>query len=75
MDIYSHQWVNMPRVVFVIGFSQEYETLVEDVKHWLVRAQGLAKVVILVNLIEAPVPPATGGYRSGNQARVRAGTL
>lgn len=57
MDIDPHQWANMPRVVFVIGFSQEYETLVEDAKHWLVRAQGLARVVILVNLIEAPMPP------------------
>lgn len=45
-----------PRVVFEIGFSQKYETLVEDAKHWLVRAQGFVKVVVLVNLIEGPIP-------------------
>lgn len=46
-----------PRVVFEIGFSQKYETLLEDAKHWLVRAQGFVKVVVIVNLIEGPLPP------------------
>lgn len=29
-----------PRIVFEVAFSQSYETLLEDARHWLVRSSG-----------------------------------
>lgn len=47
-----------PRVVFEIGFSQSYESLCRDAEHWLVRAAGFVKLVVLVKLFESPHPEA-----------------
>lgn len=47
-----------PRVVFEIGFSQSYESLCQDAKHWLLRAAGFVKLVVLVKLAEGAHPEA-----------------
>lgn len=45
-----------PRVVFEVGLSQKRETLIHDAKDWLVRSQGLVKVVVVINMDEGPIP-------------------
>lgn len=39
-----------PRVVFDVGYSQSYESLREDARHWLLRGQGSIKLVVAVKL-------------------------
>lgn len=45
-----------PRVVFEVGLSQKRETLIHDAQDWLVRSQGLVKVVVVINMDEGPIP-------------------
>lgn len=47
-----------PRVVFEIAFSQSYESVRQDAEHWLLRAQGSVKLVVLVKLFEGSHPEA-----------------
>lgn len=41
-----------PRVGFEVGYSQSYESLREDARHWLLRGHGSIKLVVAVKLTE-----------------------
>lgn len=49
-----------PHVVFEVAFSQSYESLRENARHWLVRGQGSIKLAVLVKLIEGIHAQAEG---------------
>lgn len=58
-----------PRVVFEVALTQKYETLIEDAKDWLVRSQGMVKVVVLINLHEGPIPTQPTDIEPGNEPK------
>lgn len=45
----------LPRVVFEVGFSQSYMSLQDGAYEWLLRGQGLVKLVVVIKLEEEPI--------------------
>lgn len=58
-----------PRVVFEVALTQKHETLIEDAKDWLIRSQGMVKVVVLINLHEGPIPTQPTDIDPGNEPK------
>lgn len=51
-ELFPPELTRFPRVVFEVGFSQSYESLKESAREWLLRGQGLVKLVVVIKLIE-----------------------
>lgn len=51
-DVFPAQLSCFPRVVFEVAYKQSYESLKEGAREWLLRGQGLVKLVMVVKLVE-----------------------
>jgi len=61
--------IKVPRVVFEVGFSEEYIDLVSDAKQWLKRSGGKTRLVVLVNIEEDK--KSRKARLSSNEAKTR----
>ena len=51
----------MPRIVFESGWSETFNELLEDVRQWLVGANGAVQAVILIKWTKSSTTPAVRG--------------
>lgn len=51
----------MPRIVFESGWSESFNELLEDVRQWLVGANGAVQAVILIKWTKSSTTPAVRG--------------
>lgn len=51
----------MPRIIFESGWSESFNELLEDVRQWLVGANGAVQAVILIKWTKSSTTPAVRG--------------